>query len=173
MRRVLTTLLLALAAFGVRAQANLPGTVLLFWSAPANFAGLKDYRVHIGRESRNYLDSYTTTNLEYKFSGLAPDTAYYAAVTARDTNGLESVFSPEVIFRNTPPITRLRMTLDDPRTLIIHVLATPELTDTNWDEVATLAVPLREFARFYRVHLEHTNTAKALPKKLPPPPLPH
>ena len=164
-----------LSAFCFRGSAHAQARVTLLWDKNPE-TNVVEYRPYLGRASRDYTDVFTTTNTSYSFTGLADGVTYYAAVTARDADGLESGFSSEVIFRVSPPPLKLRMTLDDPRTLIVHVEAAPDATFTNWDEVATLAVPLREFNRFYRVHLERTNAPpKAFigPKRLFPPPTPH
>jgi PKD repeat protein len=83
--------------------------VRLTWTAPTTNADgtpltdLAGYRVYFGLASRRYgapIDVGRTTS--YALTGLAGGQRYYAAVTAYDTSGNESVYSAEVSFVAPP-----------------------------------------------------------------------
>src|SRR5215471_9428230 len=85
----------------VAVSATLPSVTLAWNPSPAsNIAG---YRLYLGLSSGNYatsLDVGATTNAT--LANLTPGTTYFFAVTAYDTNRLESPFSGEISY--TVPI---------------------------------------------------------------------
>jgi hypothetical protein len=85
-----------LAAFALSVQAR--SSVTLAWD-PSPGSAVAGYRVYQGVESRNYTSVISagtvTTSTVAKLTG---GTTYFFAVTAYDTNGLESQFSSEVIY---------------------------------------------------------------------------
>jgi len=72
------------------------------------------YRVHLGLASRSYPMSWTTQDTFYVFTQLDTGRAYFAAVTAKDSLGNESIFSDEVTFvrRDTTIANPLDLTGD-------------------------------------------------------------
>jgi hypothetical protein len=82
--------------------------VVLEWDP--NSEVVAGYRVYLGEASRSYGTTYNVgnqTNIE--IAPLQPGKTFYFAVTAYDTNGLESDFSQEVFYTvpipNHPPVT--------------------------------------------------------------------
>jgi hypothetical protein len=76
-------------------SAALPSITLAWNPSPAN--NIAGYRLYLGLSSGNYattLDVGATTNAT--LSNLTPGTKYFFAVTAYDTNRLESPFSGEI-----------------------------------------------------------------------------
>jgi fibronectin type 3 domain-containing protein len=87
---------LALLMFAVNASA-----VWLEWdrNSETNVAG---YRMYWGTQSRTYRNVLDVgQNILGEIRGLVPGVTYFFAVTAYDTDGLESDFSDEVSY--TPP----------------------------------------------------------------------
>jgi len=73
--------------------------VHLSWD-PNQESDLAGYRLYYGFESRKYLQFFDVGNTNFASLTLPlPDTAYYLAVTAYDTDGLESSYSSELIYR--------------------------------------------------------------------------
>jgi hypothetical protein len=90
-------------------SATYPGSysVVLTWvgSPRPVVAG---YRVYYGTASGNYTNSVVAGNVTTRtVSGLAGGVTYFFAVTAYDTNGLESTFSNEAIFVPGQPTVTL------------------------------------------------------------------
>lgn len=91
---------------------TLPGgySVTVAWDRNPSPA-VTGYRVHYGVTSGNYSSSVAvgdvTTNT---FPGLASGTAYFFAVTALDTNGLESAFSNEITVMPGQPTLQIIIT---------------------------------------------------------------
>lgn len=80
-----------------RGSTNPPSVTLAWNPSPAN--NIAGYRLYLGLSSLNYvtlLDVGATTNAS--LSNLTPGTTYFFAVTAYDTNGLESPFSGEISY---------------------------------------------------------------------------
>jgi hypothetical protein len=76
-------------------SAALPSITLAWNPSPAN--NIAGYRLYLGLSSGTYatsLDVGATTNAT--LSNLTPGTTYFFAVTAYDTNNLESPFSGEI-----------------------------------------------------------------------------
>ena len=76
-------------------SASLPSITLAWNPSPAN--NIAGYRLYLGLSSGSYatsLDVGATTNAT--LSNLTPGTTYFFAVTAYDTNRLESPFSGEI-----------------------------------------------------------------------------
>ena len=75
-------------------------TVTLAWDASADPA-VSGYRLYQGLVSRNYSIVYDAGNTNnVVVPGLLAGTIYFFAVTAYDTNGLESDFSTELVYTN-------------------------------------------------------------------------
>jgi len=103
----LVTFLTILSSFSAFATTNY---VVLGWDANTE-TNLSGYAVYYGTASRNYSASkdvssaFTSTTI----TNLQPGTNYYFAVTAKNTLGLESGYSPEVsclvpVAVNNPPV---------------------------------------------------------------------
>jgi hypothetical protein len=78
-------------------SAALPSVTLAWNPSPAN--NIAGYRLYLGLSSGNYattLDVGATTNAT--LANLTPGTTYFFAVTAYDTNSLESPFSGEISY---------------------------------------------------------------------------
>ena len=108
---VLLTLLTVVCLFVFLSGTAHSATVDLTWDANAE-PDLAGYRVYYGTASRNYSETVdlgraTTCSI----SGLAATTTYYFAVTAYDTEGLESGFSNEVSY--TVPADVAQLTEED------------------------------------------------------------
>jgi regulation of enolase protein 1 (concanavalin A-like superfamily) len=98
----LTALLLTVAAGSTQVRA---GVTLAWDPSPGVVAG---YRLYRGGVSQVYTNSVTVGNVTSNTAaGLVPGVTNYFAVTAYDTNGLESDFSNEITYAapvtNTPP----------------------------------------------------------------------
>ena len=80
----------------------------LNWN-PSSSPGVAGYRVYYGKTSGIYSNSVVLGNVTTNtFSGLAGGVTYYFAVTAYDTNGLESSFSNESSFVPGIPTVQIR-----------------------------------------------------------------
>ncbi len=110
MKRFTFTLALIsiLAALPSKAQAlgptNATTTVSLAWDMSPS-TNVVSYNLYYGAASRNYTNKVsvigrtnTTTSVVLPMRGIP----YYFAATARDTNGLESDYSSEVMYTPTP-----------------------------------------------------------------------
>lgn len=101
------------------------------------------YRVYWGGASRSYTNFVQTTNTTATISNLNDGVVYFVAVTARDTNGLESSFSDEVSFVKPNPPTKLRLS--------VNIQSVLNLGD-EWEDgphFVTFEFPAME-QRFYR-----------------------
>src|SRR5712671_1015069 len=86
------TFLIFVAAF----QASGQSEVIVSWN-PSVDGSTIGYRVYQGTNSGAYTSVTTVGNLtEASFGGLQSGSTYYFAVTAYDTNSLESDFSSEI-----------------------------------------------------------------------------
>lgn len=75
---------------------SLAAEVGIIWD-PNNEPDIAGYKVYYGTKSRTYGNSINVGNVtSYVLSNLNLDTIYFLAVTAYDTNGLESDFSEEI-----------------------------------------------------------------------------
>jgi hypothetical protein len=143
--------------FAVRALAALPSVNLAWDPSPANDIG--GYRLYLGLASQNYatmLDVGTTTNAT--LSNLTPGTTYFFAVTAYDTNHLESPFSGEISYR--VPVVSNQATLKLSRAPggqmqisgtgpVGHTYSLLWSTDLkNWTSVATVTTGTNGFFSF-------------------------
>jgi fibronectin type 3 domain-containing protein len=102
-------LLLLTAAFAGSVQAQ---SVTLAWDP---VSGVSGYKLYQGGASRVYTNSINTgTATQEIISGLNVGATYYFAVTAYDSNGLESDYSSEIIYVVTssrpPPLAVLKLT---------------------------------------------------------------
>lgn len=80
---------------------------ILSWQ-PNEDLDLKEYRIYYGTASGQYPQTLTTTAATDTLSGLTENQAYFAAVSALDTDGYESMFSTEISFvPRTAPLTPL------------------------------------------------------------------
>src|SRR5215831_2173352 len=89
----------------VACSAALPSITLAWNPSPAN--NIAGYRLYLGLTSRSYgttLDVGATTNAT--LANLTPGMTYFFAVTAYDTNGLESPFSGEISY-TVPVVSNL------------------------------------------------------------------
>ncbi|RMF86917.1 MAG: hypothetical protein D6736_13990 [Nitrospinota bacterium] len=105
-------------------QFNTDGTPL------TNLAG---YKLYYGRSSRNYefvIDVGNRTS--YTLSGLEPEQTYYFALTAYNTSGHESEFSPELVY-TFPPLDTDGDGLPDREEELYET--SPTLADTDGDGV--------------------------------------
>ena len=85
---------LFLSAFGVHAQGL--ASVNLAWD-PSAVSGIAGYRVYQGVASRTYTSSIKVGNTTTAtLTGLTAGQRYYVAVTAIDSQGMESPFSTEI-----------------------------------------------------------------------------
>ncbi len=98
-----TAHLVLIAAFLSASLSGYAGTsVILSWGASPS-PGVSGYKLYQGGASRHYgtvVDVGQT--MRQGVSGLVSDAVYYFAVSAYDTNGLESVLSSELVFTNSP-----------------------------------------------------------------------
>ena len=100
-------LLLPLLTFNAHAG---PQSVTLAWD-PNTDPGLAGYKLHYGTQSRNYTNSIDAGNqTSYGALGLQAGMTYYFAVTAYDSQGLESDCSNEVIHYVPPPGSQTNQT---------------------------------------------------------------
>jgi len=105
MIRTLLTLFTAL--FTMAAVAD---DVRLEWD-PNPEPGMR-YVLHWGPASRNYTNSVTVSNTTATISNIVIGARYFVALTAIDTNGLQSAFSDEVAFIKPSAPRRLRLTVN-------------------------------------------------------------
>lgn len=99
---MLTVFLLALTAF-VSISAHAASSVTLAWD-PSVSPNVTGYNLYYGAISRTYTNVVSAGSAtSATVSGLAPNTIYYFAVTAFDSNGIESDFSIETNYFSTPP----------------------------------------------------------------------
>ena len=89
------------------AQARAASVGLAWDASPSTNSGTISYRIYDGVASRAYTNVMEAgTNLHFTVTGLVETVTYFFAVTAYDTNGLESDFSNEVSWqgpRRPPP----------------------------------------------------------------------
>ena len=75
------------------------GSVTLAWDANTE-PDLAGYKLHYGTQHANYTQTIDVGNVtQYTIDGLDDYTVYYYAATAYDTDGNESGFSNEVIYK--------------------------------------------------------------------------
>src|SRR6266853_6545739 len=100
---IAATLLWALLVLaGTRAGAQTLLSATLAWN-PSAASDIAGYHVYQGTASRNYTQRIDAgNNLSTAASALTPGLTYYFAVSAYDTNGLESSLSREISY--TPPL---------------------------------------------------------------------
>jgi hypothetical protein len=79
------------------------GSVSLAWNTPTTYndgtpaTGVVGFKVYYGTESRMYTNVIDVKNVtSYTVNGLWPAT-YYLAITAYDSSGIESDYSPELV----------------------------------------------------------------------------
>lgn len=129
-----------------------PGACVdIAWDASPD-ADVAGYNVYYGTESRHYTTQfYAGEVLTERLCGLDSGSTYYCAVTAVDTNGIESDFSNEI--QITAPI----------QTNIVTV-SVPVLSATNLDgpwvneAVFTISYTNPPGAKFFRFGLAITQT---------------
>jgi fibronectin type 3 domain-containing protein len=95
---LLAIVVAVLGAVVMTAVQARPVSVVLAWDAGASTSsGPVRYRVYVGGDSRAYTNVMDAGYaLQYAVTNLVQGATYYFAVTAVDTNGLESDFSSEV-----------------------------------------------------------------------------
>jgi hypothetical protein len=129
-------------------SATLPGAyqVVLGWD-PSPSPEVVGYRIYSGAASGNYTNSLLVGNVTtHTVPGLASGVAYFFAVTALDTSGLESDFSNEVGYVPGLPAVRIRVTPTGQVVLTVkglidhtyHILATH--TFTGWTVIGTVTL---------------------------------
>lgn len=75
---------------------SLAADISIMWD-PNNEPDIAGYKVYYGTRSRTYENSINVGNVtSYTLNNLKLDTIYFLAVTAYDTNGLESDYSEEI-----------------------------------------------------------------------------
>lgn len=131
----------------VAVSATLPSITLAWNPSPAN--NIAGYRLYLGLSSGTYatsLDVGATTNAT--LSNLTPGTTYFFAVTAYDTNRLESPFSGEISYRipvglnlaklkiSPGPRGQIQVTGNAPVGYTYSVLSSKDLK--NWSIVGTV-----------------------------------
>jgi hypothetical protein len=129
---LLASLLLAGGAFGQTKR-------VVLWDAMPEASY---FRVHVGTNAGSYHTNYTVTNLTAFTNTYAVGT-YYVAVTAGDTNGLESEFSAEVMFKILPP-PKIRVSLQSKK----------DLGDPWQEEVWFVDLATTDERRFLRTKLD-------------------
>jgi hypothetical protein len=105
--KFLLLLLAILAPLSARCQAGY--FVTLAWNAVSGW-GPMGYFVYSGDSSRSYtnkVDAGQATSLV--LSNLVGGATYYLAVTTYDSQGLESDFSAEAVYRVVPPAPALKL----------------------------------------------------------------
>jgi Fibronectin type III domain len=133
----------------------LPGayTVTLTWDASPS-PGVTGYRVYYGVGSGNYTNSVVAGNVTTNtVSGLSSGVAYFFAVTAFNTIGLESPFSNEISFIPGPRV-QVRVTPSGQAVLTVKGLnghnydiqVTPDLK--TWTVIGTVTVGAGGSANF-------------------------
>jgi hypothetical protein len=87
-------------------------TVLFGWS-PNSEPDLAGYKLYVGNQSRSYFQA-TNVGLATTFevNGLQPGVSYYFALTAFNTSGLESDFTPELTYTIPQVVTNVPPALD-------------------------------------------------------------
>src|SRR5262249_5604790 len=98
----LTVFILALSALA-SISAHAAGSVTLAWD-PSVSPNVTGYNLYYGAISRTYTNVVSAgPATSATISGPAPNTIYYFAATAYDSNGIESDFSIETNYFSTPP----------------------------------------------------------------------
>jgi hypothetical protein len=106
-RFLVTGFILIISVFSSGGAKNYADQVSLAWDAtttnsdgsPHDLAG---YKIYFGTASGQYSSYLDVGNvLTYSLTGLSAETAYFLAVTAYDTFGVESEYSNEVVY-NAP-----------------------------------------------------------------------
>jgi len=110
---ILVAFVLLLLALPSPAQTNAPSSVTLAWNPSPGTNVITNYSVYYGVASRTYTNSVSArTNLTATVTNLVRGSIYFFAATAKDTNGLESDYSSEVLWFSPappPPPTILRV----------------------------------------------------------------
>jgi hypothetical protein len=121
-------------------------SVILAWG-PSPSAGVTGYRVYYGPASGNYTNSVAVGNVTTNnVSGLASGATYYFAVTAYDTNGLQSPFSNEISYTPGVPTVQVYPAVAGQFTLTVSGLIghTYEIEATQdfmtWTIIGTVTV---------------------------------
>ncbi len=127
MFRLLRVLLLcgvasALLAPAARGTTLPPGTVTLAWD-PSPSPTVVGYKVYQGVASLNYTNVIDVgTSTKVTITGLTAGVTYYFAVTAYDTNQLESPLSGEITYTvpsATATLTTLKMSLSPTKQVVL------------------------------------------------------
>ncbi len=143
--------------------------VNLAWNYTSGFRGT--FTLYYGPASRNYtnkIPSITTTNYGLVLPQQRPAT-YFLAVTAVDTNNLESGFSNEIsVSAANPPSFP---SLQPPSTLIVQHSPTGPTGPYSDTQMAWSFAPVSS-NDFFRVRLVATTGPMPNLKVLSPPPLP-
>ena len=139
--KTLLSLLALLVSFTCLAFDS--SSVTVEWN-PNTESNLAGYRVYVGKGSRDYNRTFDTTNTFFVVTNVPGETFY--AVTAFDTDNLESDFSDEVsttIKPKAPGNFRLRAQ--------VTIQAADDVTGP-WDSLAmfSLVEPITTSRQFYR-----------------------
>lgn len=94
LRKIVILYLFLLSFFSI--SISLAADIWIIWD-PNNEPDIAGYKVYFGSRSRFYENSINVGNVtSYNLRNLNLDTIYFLAVTAYDTNGLESDYSEEI-----------------------------------------------------------------------------
>ena len=127
----------------------LAAAVTLEWD-PNPEPDVNGYIVYVGNAPRNYTNAIPVTATTVT---LQLDTGkYYFAVTAHDTNGLESAFSDEVSCTIATKPTRLRISPSTNQLIRVSLQQSTDLT--NWITVAGELIPGTNSVAFFRTETQ-------------------
>ena len=151
-------------------SSSLAQSVTFGWS-PNSEPNVAGYRIHYGVASRVYTQVLDVDNVtQATVSNLVAGTTYYFALTAYNVLGLQSDYTPELVY--TVPLTaRLRIQMALPKQTVLTVSgpagrsytvqASPDLR--TWTSIGTVTIsasgstvftennPPSRLKRFYRV----------------------
>ncbi|MBI4801375.1 MAG: fibronectin type III domain-containing protein, partial [Elusimicrobia bacterium] len=122
-----------------------PSSFTLAWSGGGNPAGT-EYLIEI---STNISGSPVATSsgwvaqTDYAFSGLTPDTTYYARAKARNYSGVETAFVDLGVLRtkpldSLPPATNIAFSAPNFGTEPVYISSKTEITLTAYDDAAVI-----------------------------------
>lgn len=152
-------ILLALLAFALPCAG-----ATLEWDANTE-TNIGGYKVYVGPSSRNYTTNWTTTNTTFTVTNVPVNRgSNFFAVTAFDTDGLESEYSDEVsgVFTNRPArVTGVRLTP------VLTAQSAPTPTGPWSPEVQLVELELTAQSRFYRLAIAVPESSMLMvPKRL-------
>lgn len=136
----------------------------LTWDANSE-TNLSHYKLYVGPSSRNYTTNWTTTNTVFTVTNVPVNRgSNFFAVTALDTDGLESEYSDEVsgVFTNRPArVTGVRLAP------ALTAQSAPTPTGPWSPEVQLVELELTAQSRFYRLAIAVPDSSLLMvPKRL-------